>query len=201
MRLIILGILVMFLFGCAAPIELPFEPPPLEPEKECRMVTEERPFAGEECTNISYTEQVCEKRKLDYISAEPPVVHLCIADGPCVGSPLSECPACAKAMTRCMMVITNNDEDKSGTWRVGAEYTLGDAGFVKDPITQTIGPKESATFDFHQIYVPGQPVHSASCELYVIDEPILDDCHQETRLKRECANVTKYILVEKEVCE
>jgi len=99
-----------------------------------------------------------------------------------------------------MMVITNND-DRSGTWTVGANYSLGDSGFIKDPITHTIGPNESATFDFHQIYVPGYPVNSASCELYIMDEPIIDDCHEETRIKRDCTNVTTFVTVEREVCE
>jgi len=198
--LVLFGVLTILIAGCAAPVELPLEPFK-EPEKVCRNVTQEIPVAHAECTNISYTEEVCERKKLEYTSALAPVVHLCVADGECVGSPLSECPFCPRAMTRCKMTITNNDDTKSGSWTVGAKYTLGTSGFDKDPITYVIAPGETATFDFHQMYVPGYPVNSASCELYIISEPIVDVCHQETRLKRDCVNVTTYVSVEREVCE
>lgn len=197
--LILFGILVMMV-GCVGQEVIPLEPPFEQPEKECTNVTEEIPVTHEECTNISYTEEVCERRALAYTSVEPPIVHLCVADGPCVGSLLSECPFCAKAMTRCMMVITNEDS-KRGTWKVGAKFTLGKSGFIKDPITATIEPNESATFDFQQIYVPPKPISSASCELYMVEEPVIDDCHQETRTKRECTDVTSYVTTVREVCE
>ncbi len=199
--LILLGIIAIFLVGCAGPIELPPEQPPGEEERRCTTVTEQVPFIEEECANVSYTEQVCERKKLQYTSTSLPRVDLCISEGPCSGKPLSECPGCLNAMTRCQLVLTNNDESKSGSWTVGADFTIGNFGFVKDPITHTIGPKESATFDFHQIYNPGYPINSALCELYVLKEPVVDVCHEETRTRHECTNVTKYTTVEKEVCE
>lgn len=138
---------------------------------------------------------------LQFKVTELPKVNLCVADGPCVGYDLGTCPTCSKAMTRCVMVIENQDATATGTWTVGANFTLGAFGFNKDPISQTIGPNQTATFDFHQIYVVSQPITSATCTLAVTDNPVIDDCHQETRTKTECQNVTTQQLVQKQVCE
>lgn len=195
----------LLMAGCAevpVPIDLgPGEPSPGEEEVVCRTVTEEVPVTEEVCEEISYTEEVCEKRSLDYTVTHLPKTDLCIRDSYCVGEPLGECPGCSEAMTRCIMVIKNEDAEKAGTWTVGAEYKLGTYGFIKDPITKTIKAGEEFSFDFYQIYQPGTPVYSASCEVFVIDEPIIDDCHDETRTMFECEDVTTMKTTEKEVCE
>lgn len=197
----ILIISALFIAGC---IEAPVLPEPLKPATKpsvtCRNVTEQVPITKEECSDVSYTEQVCVKRKLNYTKSLSVPSHLCIGDGKCVGEPLSECTFCTKAMTRCIMTITNKDPKRTGTWTVKANYTLGNSGFEKEGITKIIGPNESATFDFHQIYIPGYPTFSATCILFVADEPVIDECHEETSLKKVCKNVTSYTTREKQVC-
>ena len=185
--------------GCLVPPDMPFVPK--EPEKECRTVTEEVPVVEEECGDVSYTEQVCELRDLRYTATELPVTHLCISDGVCNGQPLGDCQGCSQAMSRCVLQIKNEETQKSGSWTVGANYSLGNSGFIKDPITATIGPGEVYSFDFNQIYNPGQPINSASCVLFVISDPILEECHEVTRTRQECNDVTNVRIIEREVCE
>lgn len=201
---ILFGIFAMLIIaGCVSPPTeaIPSSPAgPSEPSQECTIVMEERPVIEEECGNVSFTEQICGLRTLEYSTASVPKVDLCIADGACVGEPLGKCLACSKAMTRCMLILTN-DDDKTGTWTVSASYMLGTSGFTKEPITAAIRPGESYTYDFFQIYVPGQPINSASCELTVTNEAIIDDCHEETRTGIVCRNVTRTVLVETEVCQ
>ena len=202
--LIIFALLAALLMaGCAGPpMELVPGPGPEEEEEPvCRTVTEEVPVTEELCEEISYTEETCEKRALEYTATRLPKTDLCIEDSYCVGEPLTDCPGCSKAMTRCILKIKNEDPEKAGTWTVKADYTLGNYGFEKEPITKTIQPGEEFSFDFNQIYIPGTPVFSASCEVYVSEEPVIDDCHDETRTMFECENVTTMETVETEVCE
>lgn len=196
-----LAILALFMAGCATPDEGGAQGAGGTDVPECRTVTEVRPVLQEECGNFSYTEPVCGVRKLNYSLTWHPGVDLCISDGVCVGQPLGDCQACTKAMSRCILEITNNELQKSGTWTVGANYTLGKAAFLKDPISMEIGPGESAKFDFNQIYNPGSPISSAVCALFVASEPTVDDCHEETRVRSECKNVTTNTTVEREVCQ
>ncbi|MEW6722886.1 MAG: hypothetical protein AB1324_06510 [Candidatus Micrarchaeota archaeon] len=188
--------------GCmGAPQAPPEQKPPAQPAKTCRNVTEQVPFVEEECGPFSFTENVCGLRNLNYSIERVPKADLCTADGPCAGYPLSECQTCSKAMTRCVLIIKNEETLKSGEWSVGANYSLGNAGFVKDPITRTIAPGQSAAFDFDQIYTVPKPISSASCEVFVVSEPTIEDCHEETRSRTECTNVTRYNTVTREVCE
>ncbi len=170
-------------------------------QKTCRMVVDEIPGTVEECTDVSFTESVCGIRKLEYSVANVPKVDLCISNGPCFGRALIECQDCVKAMSRCILRITNDEKQKSGAWSVGANYTLGNAGFVKDPITHTIAPGATADFDFDQIYTTGYPVKEASCVLFVVSEPTIEECVDETRTRQDCRNVSKIQQVQREVCE
>ncbi|MFH0885114.1 MAG: hypothetical protein V1861_05380 [Candidatus Micrarchaeota archaeon] len=202
--LFIIGILAFLLIaGCiTAPVSKPPEPIPQPPENQtCHTVTEVVPVVKEECGNVTYAEQVCEVRKLTYTQKILPKVDLCISDSGCVGKSLGSCPGCSKAMTRCIMQITNTESQKSGIWSVGVNYTLGDYGFYKDPITHTIGPNETVDFDFDQIYNPGSPINSATCSFAVVLEPSAEDCIEYSRTRAECNNVTKNVSVAKEVCQ
>jgi len=198
--LMLSGILALLLLaGCAA---LPLQPETGEPVlKVCRNVSEQKPVIIEKCGEVSTTEQVCGARKLPYDATRLPRIDLCIMDGPCVGRPLSECDSCTNAMTRCTLVIENEDAQKAGTWTVAANYTFGNFGFNKDPITAVIKPNETFAFDFQQIYAPGHPVTSAICNISVVAEAVVDDCHEETRTKTECKNVTANATILTEVCE
>lgn len=191
---------MMLLFaGCVTPTEQT----PLTPPKQqfCLNVSQTVPVTEEICEEVSYTDEVCGIRKLPYTYTDIPRVDLCIGDGSCTGSPLSECRQCSSAMTRCIKVINNEDTKAAGTWTVAATFSFGTAGFNKDPVTATIQPNSSYAFDFYQIYAPGSPPSSASCTLTVTQAASVNDCHQETRTVTECANVTRFVSVEREVCQ
>jgi hypothetical protein len=169
--------------------------------KTCRTVIDEVPDTKEQCGDITFSEPVCNMRNLNYSVTRPPKVDLCISDGVCLGKPLGDCQGCAKAMTRCILQVHNTESQKTGSWTVGANFSIGNFGFNKDPITRTIGPNQTADFDFNQIYTPDYPINSASCSLAVISEPTIEDCIQVTRTKTECRNVTSTTKIQREVCE
>ncbi len=198
-------VLLLLVAGCAAP---PAETPSPEeiPEVKCRTVQVQEPAIVEECGPVSYTEEVCGKRILPYETIRIPKVDICSIDGPCAGIALADCPSCSKAMTRCVLAIRNLDPDKAGTWKVGANFSLRQTGFekvafIKDPITKSIKANSTETFDFHQFYAPGKPATSAECNLFIIEEPEIEDCHQETRIVTECKDVEKMATISKEICE
>ena len=176
-------------------------PPVTQPEKVCTTITDQEAYSEVECGDVSYTEQVCVIRKLGYSIEQVPKTDLCISDSGCNGKPLGDCQVCTQAMTRCVLKITNDEKSKTGTWSVGANYSFGNYGFLKDPITHTIEPGQTAAFDFNQIYSPSKPINSASCKLFVTAEPSIEDCTEMTRSKEECRNVTKVRPVEREVCQ
>lgn len=196
--LVLFGVLTMLLLaGCAAPL-LPSGQ--AAPNTTCRIVIEQKPVTTEQCGDVSTTEQVCGLRELPSKVIMLPKIDLCIIDGDCVGKPLSQCPVCTTAMSRCTLVIENQDPQASGTWTVTANYTIGNAGFNKEPITATIKPNESYSFDYQQIYAPGYPTNSANCNISVISKATVNDCHGETRTARECKNVTVNASVQTQVC-
>ncbi len=205
MKYIILLLSILLVFGCVgSPIELPIpqeEPTPQEPAQVCRTVTDLVPQVTEECGEVAYTEEDCGKRMLEYNTSMNPITHLCWIDGDCGGKPLSTCVSCLKAVTRCTLLLTNNDEKKSGTWTVGANFTKGTSLFSRDPITKTIGPGETGVFDFQHFYDPGKPINSANCALFVKKKAEVDDCVQITRSRQECSNVTKNVEVQRQVCD
>ncbi len=190
---------MLLLAGCTTPV-LPQGPAQQPPAQTCKTVIEQKPVTTEQCGDVSTTEQICGVRKLPYKVTRLPRIDLCIIDGNCVGKPLSQCPTCTTAMSRCTLVIENLDSQASGSWTVAANYTLGNAGFNKDPITATIKPNGTSTFDFQQIYTPGYPTNSAECTISVISEATVNDCRGETRTQRECRNVTTSATVQTQVC-
>jgi hypothetical protein len=204
MKYILLLLSILLIYGCVgSPIELPEpqEQTPVQPSQVCRTVIDLVPQTVEECGDVSYTEEDCGKRALEYNTSMNPVTHLCWIDGECVGKPLSTCVSCLKAATRCTLLLTNNDPKKSGTWSVGANFTIGNSLFSRDPVTKTIGPGETGVFDFQHFYDPGKPINSANCVLFVTKAAEVDDCVQVTRTRQECTNITTNVEVERQVCE
>jgi hypothetical protein len=203
-NILVFGLFAILLSaGCIqTPSGSPPSQPPGAPQQSCRNVTTMTPVTQEQCGNVSYTEPVCALRKLNYSITLKPEVNLCIADGTCSGQPLGQCGGCSNAMSRCIMIIKNNEPLYSGNWTVGANYTLGNTGysFIKDPITASIDPGTSYEFDFNQIYNPGNPINSADCQLFVIKDPSIQDCRQETRVREDCINVTMNVSSVSEVC-
>lgn len=189
--------------GCITTPEKPAAttPTPQPVPQKCRTVMDDVPKTELKCGDVVSTEEVCGLRKLNYTKEELPKIDLCISDGACTGKPLGDCQACVKAMSRCVMVIHNTEEVKSGTWSVAANYTLGNSGFNKDPITVTIPSNGTGTFDFNQIYNTNYPINSASCKLLIVKEPTTEDCRQESRTHNECKNVTTITQVPRTVCE
>lgn len=194
--------------GCATPQQpssqpgTPVEPGQGTPQKTCRMVDEQVPVTVQNCTNISFTEQVCTKKKLAYTATLAPQNDLCIEDGDCVGKHISNCAStCQRIMSRCILTLQNLDPELAGKWKVGANFTLTDSAFIKTPVSATIEPNMSYAFDFHQIYTPQTwPVTTATCNLYVMEEAVVDDCHDETRLDQKCEDLTTYETRQKQVC-
>ena len=182
---------------------------PLAPEEPgeivtCRTVAEEIPYVEEECEDVTYSEEECDMRALEYTSGDLVVVDLCIEGQPeCVGANLGGCiNKCTRAMKRCRMDITNNDEEYEGIWTLGATFSYDGASFIKNPESAEIRPGSTHTFDFTQIYdVGSQTPTMATCTLTMIYEAIVKDCRMVTRKAIECKNVTKTKVVEREVCE
>lgn len=172
------------------------------PSSECRTVPTEQPYVEEECTDITYTEEECQMKELNYTAGNMKVTDLCIEDGACVGKSVYTCLYdCQRSMKRCEMNITNNDETYAGTWVVGATYAYAAAAFVKNPQTVTIDPKETYTFDFEQMYDIGQPPTIAVCSLTVLYPAIVRECVQVEKTRTDCMNVTKARIVQQEVCD
>jgi hypothetical protein len=199
-----LSIILLLFFGCLdGGVTTPPEQPPEQPSTPvCRMVSITEPYTEVECWNVTYTEQVCERKALEYFQSKTNKVDLCTSDSDCVGKELVNCPnTCAKAMKRCRMNITNLNTKKSGTWTVGATFSRDSIGFEKEPISKKIEPEQTFTFDFTQLYDLGQGGSSLECELLVLDTPVVEFCHDEARTFEECEEVTRYKTIEREVCE
>ena len=199
LKYILLIVAALMVFGCVGQSPIPMEQPET-PEKQCRIIQEIVPVVVEECGEISYTEHECGRRNLTFEIIEIPATHFCaLSDETCGGGPLANCSSCRKAMTRCSLKIKNTN-GKPGEWTVGANFSIYNAVFAREPITATIDPNETYTFDFQQFYDPGDPISSATCNIFIIKPAILEDCQEVTRTKYECVNVTKMTTVDKEVC-
>jgi hypothetical protein len=206
--LIGLSILMMFL-GCTAPQSDVDGSDSILPDDtsgsdvpECSVVTITEPYTETICWNVTYTEEKCEKKALEFSLSTLTKTDLCTQDGSCVGRDLVECPhTCTGAMKRCRMDVTNMDEEYAGLWVVGANFTRGKSGFIKDPEGIMIPPGESRTFDFTQLYTLGKRGSSMECELFVIDSPEVEVCYLVGHEDTECEEATKYRTVEKEICE
>lgn len=167
----------------------------------CQTVTTQVPTTQNVCTNISVTHSVCGIRALKYNTSLETQNNFCVSDSGCTGEQLSACPGCTQASTRCGMIVTNLDPNSSGTWVVGANFTVSNGGFNRAPISQSIGPNDSYTFDFQQMYSLGSPPNSATCDVFIVSAPTVNDCHDETRVQPDCQNVTTYQNVSQQVCQ
>lgn len=168
---------------------------------ECKVITITEPYDELMCWNITYTEEVCDKKALEYTVSKVDRFDLCTDSGGCAGMSIVDCESgCDFAMKRCRMNITNNDKDLAGVWVVGANFTVDGNGFIKDPITQTIKAGELYTFDITQLYNVGRTGSSVDCELFVIESPVVEDCHMESTVTPQCKSVTSYKEIQKESC-
>jgi hypothetical protein len=194
---------MLILAGCIAgpgPIPSPEESPQEEPVVSCRTVIVEEPYIEEVCEQVSYTEEECEMKELNYTSSQITMTDLCVDDGDCVGKDVSECiRTCTRAMKRCQMEITNEDAYE-GTWVVGATFHYNGASFVKNPESKDILPGKSHIFDFQQIYTLGDPPTTATCTVSVLYPAITKVCVDVEKTRIDCTNVTKMRAVETEVC-
>lgn len=193
----------LLITGCIStpPFQQTNPPTQTTTQPNCTTTIQQIPVITQQCNNVSVTTPVCGMRKLPYTVTDVPKVDLCISDGACDGQPLSKCTAnCTKAMTRCELLITNNDKNESGTWSVIANFTFGNNGFIKNPINQTIAPNASGLFDFNQLYDLNYPVSSADCSLSIILNATVNDCQQITTMQNQCNNATTYQNVSKQTC-
>lgn len=205
-RYYILGTLFMLILaGCVTP---PTYQPPVTDGRpddgevsECKTVITEEPYTEEVCSQITYTEEECEMKELNYTSTTIAMTDLCVEDGPCVGKDLFECiRTCKRAMKRCKMNITNTDKYE-GTWVAGATFGYNGAAFVKNPISAIIDPGKTYTFDFYQIYTLGDPPSTATCSVTVLYPAITKVCLNIEKTGTRCENVTRMRAIETEVCD
>jgi len=196
--------LFLLLFGClnTEVTPAPEGVPELTPPANCHIVTLTEPYTEEVCWNVTYTQEVCEYKALEFSVSSVHKLDLCTVDGDCVGKELSACPhTCTGAMKRCRMNVTNLNPDKAGVWAVGANFTLDNAGFIKDPVDSYLQPGETWTFDFTQLYTIGLGGSSMDCDMYLVSTPTVEFCHQVGKDDVECQERTLYRTIEREVCE
>jgi hypothetical protein len=202
--MILSTIAVLLLAGCISNPSLPLQP--LQPFNQsltgpvCHNVSHQVSYVEPVCNDVSVTTQVCGSRALSYDLVNVTPIHLCVSDGNCSGRALGECRECTMAMTRCGVIITNNDLKSSGTWVVDANFTVSGGGFNMNPVTKTIAPNQSSEFDFQQMYAPGSPPSSAVCNVALSSASTVNDCHDETRTTSECKDVTFYNTTVSQVC-
>ncbi len=196
-NLLILSIAILLVAGC---VSSPSGQPSASNASNCTNVSTQVPYQESNCTNLSVTTQVCGTRALQYHMVNVTRIDLCVSDGSCTGLPLSQCTACSRAMTRCGLIITNDDANESGTWVVGANFTVSGGGFINNPVSKSLAPNQSSEFDFQQMYTLGPSPNSATCDVFLVSAPIVDDCHGETRMQTECTNVTVYNETETQIC-
>lgn len=196
-------LMIILIAGC---IQLPPAQPSPEVEEpaapECRVVYVEEPYVEEECRDVIYSEEECTMKELEYTAGQIVKTDLCTADGGCVGKSIYDCLyQCERAMKRCQMNITNNDEELEGTWTVGATFSYDGASFVKNPQSVEILPGKTHTFDFEQIYQLGDPPTGATCTVTVIYPAIVKDCVFVEKTRFDCENVSKTRIVQQEICD
>lgn len=204
---IVLGLsLFLVLFGCLTPEATP--PPPGVPTPQspslpgCKMVTITEPYQVTECWNLTFTEEVCDRKALEYAVSAVHTLDLCTQDSDCVGKQLVECPrTCEGAMKRCRMNVTNLDDANAGVWVAQANFTIDNLGFEKEPTSAFILPGETFTFDYTQLYKLGLYGSSMECTMGLVSTPVAEVCHLEGRETTQCDEVTRYKTVEREVCE
>lgn len=196
-NMIILGLVfALFLgFGCLNSTPAENNAP------DCTIVTKSVPEEKIQCGNFSYTEQVCENLAIPYQISTVDKSDLCTDTGNCFGENFSSCSPCQSATTRCSMTITNTDPLYSGDFVVGASFGSNGLNVSREPLRKRIQFNSSEKFDFYYSYGSKSLSRAASCDVFVISSPMNFGCHQETRTREECKNVTETKLVQSEVCK
>ncbi len=168
---------------------------------DCTIVTKSVPEQKVQCGNFSYTEQVCENLAIPYQLSPTEKSDLCTDSGNCFGENFSRCSPCQSATTRCSVVVTNTDPLYSGEFIIGASFESNGLNVSREPLRKRIQFNSSEKFDFYYSYGSKSLNRAASCNLFVISSPTTFGCHQETRTREECKNITETKLVQSEVCK
>jgi hypothetical protein len=198
------------LFGCIAPFTETGQVPPganltgpnITPG--CKTVVTQEPYNKTQCQNVSKMDEVCVNRELNYTLSPTVKTDICVSSDLCVNPyPGGGCATyyCSKGQTRCRANLTNLDPQKSGTWSVGANFTMGGSVFGKDPVVETLLPGSTVPIDFQMLYNMDVNQVRPSCVVFVKSSPIIQDCNFITRITEDCQNVTEYKNVEKQVCQ
>ncbi|MFH1520481.1 MAG: hypothetical protein ABID61_02440 [Candidatus Micrarchaeota archaeon] len=188
---------MLFLSGCALPLETQQNKTTTQ---TCRIIQTDKPVTTEECVNYTKTSTDCNERQMYYSILSLSKNTLCTADGSCAGKSIENCGKCSTAMTRCIMTINSDEQKESGTITVGANFTLPSGAFLKEPISKTFNHGTNDTFDFYQIYNPGNPINTADCNLYVIGIPTVNECNDITKIVSDCKPVTRIEKIQTEIC-
>jgi hypothetical protein len=205
LRYVLVGIMLIALFGCLMPVSSQAQNRTQEnTTTDCKVVVTQEPFTEEICQNVSKMEEVCENRELNYSLAAVEKNFVCLEDSLCMDrGPDGVCyyKLCSKGMTRCRSNITNLDPQKTGVWGVAANFSF-DSGtlFEKNPVSKTLFPNETRALDFEQSYEMDLNQKKPSCTIFVKTPAKLQDCNFITKLIENCINTTKNKTVEKTVC-
>lgn len=192
-----------FFFGCISVLDSDLAPGPGPAQETCRTITVQEPYIEEVCEDVVVLEDVCKTIDLDYSLSQVNKTQLCVEKALCVSwysNGTCMVSYCSRGMTRCQATLTNLDPQKEGTFGVSAAFTLGTSVFQKNEILRKILPNDSATYDFNQFYTMDINQAVPVCDVFVTSGARLQDCKTESRVFTECANVTKYLEVEKEIC-
>ncbi len=197
-KFLLLGLLlILFIgFGCVSTTN-----PPNDSKPDCTLVTKSVPEEKLQCGNFSYTSEVCENLAIPYEISQINKSDLCTDSGDCFGEQFSLCRPCQSATTRCSVVIKNTDPLYSGEFVVGATFQSSGLNVTRDPLRKIVPFNSSAQFDFYYSYGSKSLNRAAACQIDVISSPTVYGCHQETRTKEECNNVTEMKLIQSEVCK
>jgi|GEM_PF-2008423 len=198
--LVFLGIL----FGClSTPFQNPL--PSLQPNAtpSCNTVVTQEPYQGQVCQNITKSDEVCAIRELNYSLGRVTKTELCTDNSLCVNRlPDGTCVTsyCSQGMTRCMANLSNLDAQKSGTWYVGANFSIDGTVFDKNPIKADLLPLETQVMDFDLSYSMDINQKKPVCAIFIGTPARIQDCSLVARTVVDCQNVTQYRNVSKEVC-
>ncbi len=162
------------------------------------------PYNETECQNVSEVSEVCTARELNFTVGNIGKHDVCTNQDLCAASDANgvcRIYYCSKAITRCLMNVTNLDQTDTGDWTAAANFTLAGAVFAQNPVIKRIRPGETVTYDFQLMYDMDLNQNRPTCVVTVTPPPPVDSCVYITTPLETCHNVTEYRTSEQEVCD
>lgn len=197
MRLSIIAVFVLILFfGCTSVQE---QQDNTTNQPICKSIIKQQTVTRMDCQNISKTSTICDERLMNYSTLSLTKSNICTA-GACAGYALYDCMDCSAAMTRCILTVKSGESVVTGTIEMEAEFTFPSGSFIKNPVSKTIKPGQNATFDFYQSYSLSTQFSTPECDIYLTEDPLVEECTDVTTYESICTPVTVTEPVETIVC-